>query len=63
MAKKWDTPTDGISRKQFDRAMDSHIRRYVQAMTAIRELELAVARLRDIVGDQLQENRPISEEE
>ncbi len=25
---RYDTPTDGISRKQFDRAMDTHIRRY-----------------------------------
>lgn len=45
MAKRWDTPTDGISRKQFDRAMDAHIRRYVSAMEAIRSLEVSVATL------------------
>lgn len=42
---RWDTPTDGISRKQFDRAMDGHIRRYVTAMEAIRALEIQVAKL------------------
>ncbi len=41
MAKRWDTPTDGISRKQFDRAMDSHIRRYTILAQEIAEIRLA----------------------
>ncbi len=45
--KRYDTPTDGISRKQFDRAMDSHIRRYATAMEAIRALEISVKEIED----------------
>lgn len=48
MAKRWDTPTDGISRKQFDRAMDSHIRRYATAMEAITDLERKVSILQTV---------------
>ncbi len=43
--RKWDTPTDGISRKKFDRAMDAHIRRYVTAMEGVRTLEIRCQRL------------------
>lgn len=50
MAKKWDTPTDGISRKKFDRAMDAHIRRYATAMEAIRDLEIRSKALELKVG-------------
>ncbi len=50
MAKRWDTPTDGISRKQFDRAMDSHIRRYALLAEEVRDLGLEVIRLRKVVG-------------
>ncbi len=51
MAKRWDTPTDGISRKVFDRAMDSHIRRYATAMSAIRDLEVAVKAILALLAD------------
>ncbi len=47
---RYDTPTDGISRKKFDRAMDSHIRRYATAMEAILALEKGQARLWRALG-------------
>ncbi len=37
--KRWDTPTDGISRKKFDRAMDQHIRRYVKMAGRVAAIE------------------------
>ncbi len=40
---RYDTPTDGISRKQFDRAMDSHVRRYVALRTEFDDLRREVA--------------------
>ncbi len=45
MVKKWDTPTDGISRKVFDRAMDSHIRRYVALRQEFDDLRRDVQRV------------------
>ncbi len=45
MAKRWDTPTDGISRKKFDRAMDQHIRRYAILSKELAELHTRVRRL------------------
>ncbi len=42
--KLWDTPTDGISRKAFDRAMDSHIRRYTILSNEVAELRRIVIR-------------------
>ncbi len=41
----YDTPTDGISKKVFDRYKDQQVRRHVQTMEAIRLLEKAVHRL------------------
>ncbi len=35
---RYDTPTDGISKKVFDRANDKHIRRYVRCQEDIAEL-------------------------
>ncbi len=43
--RRWDTPTDGISRKMFDRAMDQHIRRYVQLKEALVSVERHLAKL------------------
>ncbi len=45
MVKKWDTPTDGISRKVFDRAMDSYIRRYVALRQEFDDLRRDVQRV------------------
>ncbi len=55
MAKKWDTPTDGISRKQFDRAMDSHIRRYVKLAEDVRALKALYARLSAVLASEVTE--------
>ncbi len=43
---KYDTPTDGISRKQFDRAMDKHIRRYVKMAERVSTLSAEVSTLK-----------------
>jgi len=48
--RRWDTPTDGISRKKFDRAMDSHVRRHVRAMEEIEELQQKVKRLDKVLA-------------
>ncbi len=45
MSPRYDTPTDGISRKQFDRAMDSHIRRYAILAEELREIRTRVNRM------------------
>ncbi len=42
---RYDTPTDGISRKKFDRAMDAHIRRHVQLSNEVGELRRDVISL------------------
>ncbi len=36
---RYDTPTDGISRKLFDRYKDQMVRKHVQVMQRIQELE------------------------
>ncbi len=55
MAKKWDTPTDGISRKQFDRAMDSHIRRYAILSGEVMGFEKRIRRLERLALGKLAE--------
>ncbi len=46
MPKRWDTPTDGISRKQFDRVNDGHIRRYVKV---VRRVEILEKKLQNLI--------------
>ncbi len=41
--KRWDTPTDGISRKMFDRANDRHVRRYVKLAAEVAEIRKDLA--------------------
>lgn len=36
---RYDTPTDGISRKVFDRYKDQQVRKHVQVMQRIQEIE------------------------
>ncbi len=43
--RKWDTPTDAISRKVFDRHKDQMVRRHVDCMERIRALEGQIKRL------------------
>ncbi len=45
LSPRWDTPTDGISRKVFDRYKDASVRRYVGLSTVVRDLAVRVARL------------------
>ncbi len=61
MAKKWDTPTDGISRKMFDRAMDTHIRRYAILSDEVAEIRRDLAAWRAF--QKLLEESKESEEE
>ncbi len=42
---RYDTPTDGISRKMFDRVMDAHVRRYVQLKESLVSVERHLAKL------------------
>ncbi len=42
---KYDTPTDGISRKKFDRAMDQHIRRYATLSNELAEFRVRLKRI------------------
>ncbi len=43
--RKWDTPTDAISRKVFDRFKDVQVRRHVQQAEMIRDLAGRVQKL------------------
>ncbi len=57
---RYDTPTDGISRKKFDRAMDSHIRRYTVLANELSDLRKEFKRLEAIVrihGEYAKEKR------
>ncbi len=47
MAKKivWDTPTDGVSRKMFDRYKDQQVHRYVSLKEDLREVQKLVKQL------------------
>ncbi len=49
MSPRYDTPTDGISRKKFDHAMDSHIRRYSKLATKVEDLQRHVARILQMI--------------
>ncbi len=56
MAKRWDTPTDGISRKMFDRAMDKHIRRYAVLAERVADLERHLqGALRRVIANEIGE--------
>ncbi len=41
----YDTPTDGISRKVFDRYKDQQATKYLRVMERIRELENLLSRI------------------
>ncbi len=45
MSGKWDTPTDGISRKVFDRYKDTQVRKYVELSQEVRRLRLMIKQL------------------
>ncbi len=47
----YDTPTDGISRKKFDRAMDTHIRRYVKLAGRVAAIEKQLRSYRSAFQD------------
>ncbi len=59
---KYDTPTDGISRKQFDRAMDSHIRRYIIVKQEVADLQKAVSHLQKRLHESVRFVEPTAEE-
>ncbi len=59
--KRWDTPTDGISRKVFDRQKDKWVRKYVEQATFLRELNARVINLEALFLKWV--DREISEEE
>ncbi len=52
MARKiaWDTPTDGVSRKMFDRYKDQQVRRYVRLAEDIREVRMDLRELISLLG-------------
>jgi len=37
--RKYDTPTDAISQKKFDRENDKHVRRYVALKQRVEQIE------------------------
>ncbi len=41
----YDTPTDGISKKVFDRYKDAQVTKYVRTQERVRELEIRIRRL------------------
>ncbi len=45
----YDTPTDGISKKVFDRYKDGQVRRHVQTMERIQQLEAEVKFLHSVI--------------
>ncbi len=48
--RKWDTPTDGVSRKVFDRYKDQQTTRYVRVSNDIRSLEQDIKVLRSMLS-------------
>ncbi len=52
MGGRYDTPTDGISRKMFDRAMDKHIRRYAILAERVAALERLVRYPVKVTGEE-----------
>ncbi len=54
-AALYDTPTDGISKKVFDRYKDRQVRKQVVWQERIRELELLVAQLFNAGGSKEEE--------
>lgn len=43
--KKWDTPTDAVSQKKFDRYADKQVRKYVELKQEVRELRRTVKQI------------------